>query len=103
MKVELLEELLLDASANALAEQRSIRYNDGSTRRATRGCRLAFELAHDELEEQQRSFRRLAVFREVTLDAFFLLPAERWVGEDHIDSLFLANLGELEAEGVVRV
>ena len=61
------------------------------------------QLAHDELQEQKRGFRRLAVFGEVALNALFLLAAEGRIGEDHIDAVFLADLRELEAQGVAGV
>ena len=67
------------------------------------GSRLALELAHDELEEQQRRFRGLPVFGEIALDALLLLAAEGRIGEDHVHAIFLADFGELEAQSVAGV
>ena len=66
-------------------------------------CRLAVQLAHDELQEQQRGLGGLPVLREVALDALLLLAAKGRVGEDHIHPVLLADLGELEAQGVAGV
>jgi hypothetical protein len=61
------------------------------------------QLPHDELQEQQRGLRRLFVFREIALDAFLLLAPEGRVGENHIHAVALADVSELEAEGVAGV
>ena len=69
---------------------------------ATSDAYLA-QLPHDELQEQQRGFGGLLVFGEIALDAFLLLAAEGRVGEDHIHAVALADVGELEAQGVAGV
>ena len=61
------------------------------------------QLSHDELKEQQRRLGRLHVAGEVALDAGLLFTTERRVGEDDIDAIFVAQLGELEAEAVAGV
>ena len=45
----------------------------------------------------------MLVFGEVALDAFLLLAAEGRVGEDDVHAVALADVGELEAEGVAGV
>ncbi len=67
MKIELLEQLFLNTGANAIAEQRAVRHDDGGARGLPARPRLALEFAHDELEEQQRRLRSLTVVREVAL------------------------------------
>ena len=61
------------------------------------------QLAHDELEEQERGFGGLFVFGEIALDAFLFLAAEGRVGEDDVHAVAFADVGELEAEGVAGV
>ena len=58
---------------------------------------------HDELQEEQRGFGGLLVFREIALDALLLLAAEGRVGEDHIHAILLADVGELEAQRVAGI
>ena len=48
------------------------------------------QLPHDELQEEQRGFRRLFVFGEIALDAAFLFAAEGRVREDHVRAVALA-------------
>ena len=61
------------------------------------------QLPHDELQEEQRRLGGLLVLGEVALDALLLLAAEGRVGEDHVHPVLLADLGELEAQGVAGV
>ena len=61
------------------------------------------ELAHDELEKEEGGFGGLFVLREIALDAFLFLAAERRVGEDHVHAIAFADVGELETEGVAGV
>src|SRR5690606_13482394 len=100
MKIELLEKFFLDAGANTVAEQCSVRHDHGGARRMAYGGRLALELAHNELKEQKRGFRRLAVFGEIALNAFFFLAAKWRICEDYIDALFFADFRKLESKGV---
>ncbi len=55
------------------------------------------------MQEEQRGLGGLFVFGEIALDAFLLLAAERRIGEDHIHPVALADVGELEAQGVAGV
>ena len=64
---------------------------------------LLAQLPHDELQEEQRGFRRLFVFGEIALDALLLLAAEGRVGEDHVHAVALADVGELVAERVAGI
>ena len=78
----------------------------GTTTAARQGDRrqwLAFQLAHDELKEEQGGFGGLLVFGEVALDALFLLAAEGRVGEDDVHAVLFADLGQLVAQGVAGV
>ena len=52
----------------------------------------ASELAHDELEEEQRGFGRLLVFGEVAEDAALFFAAEGRVGQDHVHAVSVADL-----------
>src|SRR2546427_7159671 len=98
MEVELFEQLLLDAGAHAVAEERAVRYDDGSTRGPFRRRGPAVQLTHDQLKEEERGLGRLPVIGEVALDALLLLSAERRVGEDHVHAVFLADRRELVAQ-----
>ena len=96
MQVELLEQLLLDAGAHAVAEQRAVWYDHGST-----AClRHASQLSHDELEEEQRGLACLLVLEEVAQDASLFLTAERRIGQDHIYPFARSDLGDLHGQRV---
>jgi hypothetical protein len=103
VKVELFQQLLLDAGADAVAEERPVGDHHPRARGPPGRSRLAVELAHDELKEEERRLGRLPVLGEVTLDALLLLAAEGRIGEDDVDTILLADLGELVAESVARV
>ena len=103
VEVELLEQLLLDAGADAVAEEGAVGDDDGGAGRPARRRRPAVQLAHDELQEEQRRLGGLLVLGEVALDALLLLAAEGRIGEDHVHPVLLADLGQLEAQGVARV
>lgn len=55
------------------------------------------------MQEQQRRFGRLFVFRKIALDTFFLFAAERRVGEDDVHAVPFADIGELEAKSVAGI
>ncbi len=57
-----------------------------------RGAWYTAELAHDELEEEERGFGGLLVLGEIALDAFLLLAAERRVSEDDVHAVFFADV-----------
>ena len=78
-------------------------HNDGGPGGRQAGARGAAKLAHDELEEEQRGLGGLLVLGKVALDALLLLAAKGRVGKDDVHAVLLAELGELEAEGVARV
>ena len=99
VQVELLEQFLLDAGADAVAEERAVGHDDGGAA----GLRLALQLAHDELQEQQRGFGGLLVLGEVAVDAALLLAAEGRVGQDHIHAVSVADLAQREAQAVARI
>ena len=57
-----------------------------------------FQDLDESLQEQKRGFSRAN--REVLLNLFAFLPAERWIDHDHIDSVFVLNVGEVLGERV---
>ena len=103
VEVELLEKFLLDAGADAIAEQRAVGDDDGRARGASCGRGLALELAHDELQKQQSGLGGLLVLGEVALDAFFLFAAEGRIGEDDVHAVLFADFRQFVAEGVAGV
>src|SRR5690606_573569 len=60
VQVELLQQVGLDARADAVAEQCAVRHNHGGA--ATPG---AFKPPHDQLQEQQRGFGGAPVLGEI--------------------------------------
>ena len=52
----------------------------------------------ESLQEQKRGFSRAN--GEILLNLFAFLPAERWIDHDHIDSVFVLNVGEVFGERV---
>ena len=52
----------------------------------------ALELAHNQLQEQQRRLGSLLVLREIAQDAALLFAAEGWVGQDDVHAVAVANL-----------
>ena len=63
----------------------------------------ATQSSHDQLQKQQRGFRRLFVFGEIALDAAFLLAAEGRIRQDHIHAVALADVCQLEAERIAGI
>ncbi len=104
VQVELLEQLLLDA-ARRRRRRRACRSGTTTAAPAGRagGRGLPAQLAHDELEEEQRGLGGLLVLGEVALDAALLLAAEGRVGEDDVHAVLVADLGELRGEGVAGI
>ena len=103
VQVEFLEQFFFDAGAHAIAKQRAV-----GTRPRRRAPSLAAhrdepQFPHDELQEKQRGFRRLLVFREIALDALLLLAAKGRVGQDHIHAVSLADVGELEPKRIAGI
>ena len=75
----------------------------GATTAARPGFRRArLNLPHDQLKKEQRGFRGLFVFGKIALNAALFFAAEGRIGEDNIHAVFLADVGELEPERVVR-
>ena len=74
-----------------------------AARPALVGGTLPPQFPHDELQEQQRGFGRLLVFREIALDAFFLLAAEGRIRQDHVHAVALADVRQLEAERIAGI
>src|SRR5689334_9198157 len=103
MQVEVFEELFLYTSAHSIAEQRAVWNNDRGEGRLAGVGWLPMELAHNELDEQQRGFGCLPILREISLDTLFLFSAEWRVGQDNIDAIALANFREPEAQRVPRI
>ncbi len=59
-----------------------------------------FQAPHDQLEEQQCRFRRAAILREIVEDAHLFFAAKRWVCQDYVDALILADFCETEAQRI---
>ncbi len=71
----------------------------GTTTAARTGLWAAtLELAHDELKKQQRGFGGLFVFGEIAEDAALFFAAERRIGQDDIDAVFVADFSQSERE-----
>lgn len=99
VQIEFLQKVFLDAGAHAVAEQGSIGHDHRGARRAA----LAAQFPHDELQEQERGFRRLLVFGEIALNALFFLAAKRRIGENDIHAVAFAHVGELMAQRVAGI
>ncbi len=102
VQVELGQQFLLDPGAHAIAEQRAVGHDHAGPAAFLRSRPWAFQLPHDELQEQQGRFRGLLVGREVAPNPRLFLPAERRVGQDHVHSVPVADLGELDAPDCCR-
>ena len=90
-------------AATPSCKQRPVRHDDtGAPSRLSIGPGSA-QLAHDELEEEERGFRRLPVVREVALDALLLLAAEWRVRDDDVDAIAVADLAHAEPQRVERI
>ena len=76
VKVELFQEILLDAGADAITEERAIWNHHGGT--AWFGA--APELAHDELEEEHGGFGGALVIGKIVLNTLLLRATERRIG-----------------------
>ena len=98
VQVELLEKVRLDPRRDAITEQRAVRNDDRCP-----PAPGALQTPHDQLEEQQRRFGRAPILGEIVEDACLLLTAEGQVGQDDVDTLILADLGETEAKGIAGV
>ena len=99
MEIEVFEQFFFDAGADAVAEERAVGHDDGGSA----GFGRALELAHDELEEEQRGFGGLFVFGKVAEDAALFFAAEGRVGHDDIDAVSVADFSQREAQAVQRI
>src|SRR5260221_3442181 len=84
-------------------EERAIRDHDGGARGPTRGGRRVSKPPDDELEEKALGLGGLLVLWEIALDAALFLAAEGRIGDDDIDAIPFADLGELVAERVAGI
>src|SRR3989304_3385056 len=99
VEIELLEKFFLDACTDAVTEERAV----GDDYRSPTGFWLTLELAHDELEKKKRRFGGLFVFGEVAENAALFFAAERRVGHDDIDPVFVADFPQRKAQAVQRI
>ena len=76
-------------AADAVAEERAVGHDHAGPARL---AAWRAQLAHDELQEQQRRLGGLLVVGEVAEDAALLLAAEGRVGQDHVDAVAVADL-----------
>src|ERR1700694_5214751 len=98
MQVELFEQFLFDTGADTITEERAVRYDDPCPSRRRR----AFELAHDELQEEQGGFGGLFIWRKVFKNAVFFFTAERGIGQDDIDALAITDFAYSDVEAVAQ-
>ena len=101
MEIEILQQFFLDAGADAVAEEGAVG-NDDRCSAASRVLRFeiahfrigagAAELAHNELEKEQRGFRGLLVFRKVGEDAALFFSAEGRIRQNNIHAISIADL-----------
>lgn|SRR5208282_2525205 len=103
MQIEFLEQFVLYASTYAVTKEGTVRHDDRSARRPASERRIAMQLAHDQLQEQQCRFRSLTILGKVPLNSLLFLATERRIGDDHIDPIPFADFGELETQGVSRI
>src|SRR5712664_2310668 len=117
MEVKFFQEFFFDPSADAIAKQSPVRHDDGGASelvgtRSTasliilgRGGTRPYltQLPHDKLEKQKGGFGGLFVLGKIALNAFLFFATKRRIREDHIHTITLADVGELEAEGIPRV
>lgn len=62
-----------------------------------------FQTSHDQLEEQQRGFRRAPVLGEVVEDACLFLAAKGRVCQDDVDALILADFRQTKPQRVAGI
>src|SRR5256885_17184854 len=98
MQVEVTKQFFLNSCGNAITKQYAIRYDYA----CAAWLRLPPELTHDQLQEEQGSFRSLLVGGEVALNAAFLLAAEGWVGEDDVNTVTVTDLAKRLAQAVAK-
>ena len=96
VKIEILGQFVLDPGTNPVAEECAVGHDNGGSARLGQSP----QLPHDQLEEEQRGFRRLLVAGEASEDAAFFLAAEGWVCQDDVDPFAVTDLGDLLGEAV---
>src|SRR5437667_7137223 len=86
--------MFLEPRLHAFAEKRTIWQHNG-------GTTFRFEDTDDECEEEVGGLAGLEMFGEVALDAIFLAPAERRIGENDVHAITrgIADIGP--RQGVV--
>ena len=82
VEVALLHQMFLEPRLDALAEQRAVRQHHG-------GAPARLQQADDQGEEQVGGLAGAEVVGKVVLDAVFLAPAERRIGEHDVDAVAL--------------
>ena len=87
MQIELAQQLLLDPRRDAIAKERPVRHDDSGAA----GPRLAAQLTHDELEEEQGCLAGLLVFRKVGKDAALFFTAEGGIRQNNIDTIAVTD------------
>jgi len=99
MEVEVLEQFLLDACADPIAKQRAV----GNHHSGPPWLGRPLELAHDELQKQKGGFGGLLIIREVPQDALLFFAAKRWIGENNIHPIFIADLPQRKTQTILRI
>ena len=99
MEVEILDEPLLDSTADAVTEEHPVGHNHPGPPR----FRLTPEFTHNKLKEEERRLRGLHLGGEVVENPVLLFAAKGRVGEDDIHPVPVADLVQGKTKGVVRV
>src|SRR2546426_2357732 len=99
MKVELLEQFLLDAGADTVAKKGAI----GCDNSSSTGLGLSSKFPHDELKKEKRCFRGLLVFGKVREDTALFFTAEWWIGKDDVYAVLVADFLEWKTQRIARV
>ncbi len=93
MEVALDQQLLLDPSAHAIAEQDAVRHHDPA-------AAAVLEQTNHQLKEEPRGLRCLLIGWEVGLDSPLLFSAERRICEDDVNAVAPADLGNRPRERI---
>src|SRR5439155_7757173 len=102
VEIEFFEQFLFDAGADAISEEDAVRY-DHATSATLRAANGTAEFSHNKLQEQERGFGGLFVFRKIRENPPLLLTAEGRIGHDDIHAIFVADLAQRKTKRVFGV
>jgi hypothetical protein len=98
VEIEFLEQFFFDSRTDTVAEQCSVRHNHGGST----WFRGAPNFSHYQLKKQQRGFRGSFIAWKVRENAALFFTAEWRIGEDDVDAILLADLGDAHGDRIVR-